>query len=146
MRRKTVISMLVGVVLISLMVRCEDPKKVEPNVDKPIEPKANESPKAGNIANTAEKEEKSNPKPAIKPETKQDEKSPPKDKVKQNEPAKPNENVSPNEQVPPNVDNANVQIHNPTEPEIPGSIMAGFYVFVALGFVAIVYITYRSFR
>lgn len=39
-----------------------------------------------------------------------------------------------------------VQKHDPSELEIPSSIITGFYVFVALGFVAIIYITFRSFR
>lgn len=152
MRRKTAISILVGVVLISLTVRCDDLQKVDKIVDKPIEPKADESPKAGNVANAVKKEEKAIPVPAIEPKPKQDENIPPKDKVKPNEKVKPDEEAKPNEKVPPvegvppNVDNANVQIHSPAEPEIPGSIMVGFYLFVALGFVAIVYITYRSFR
>lgn len=40
----------------------------------------------------------------------------------------------------------NPPVHSPVDIEIPASIMSGFYVFVALGFLAVVYITYRSFR
>jgi len=40
----------------------------------------------------------------------------------------------------------NPPIHSPANTEIPASIMSGFYAFVALGFLAVVYITYRSFR
>jgi len=40
----------------------------------------------------------------------------------------------------------NPPVHSPVNAEIPASIMSGFYAFVALGFLAVVYITYRSFR
>lgn len=40
----------------------------------------------------------------------------------------------------------NKQNYQSIDTEIPSSIMIGFYVFVALGFVAVIYITYRSFR
>lgn len=164
MRRKTIIS-IVGVVLISLTlthtVHCDDSKKIETNIDKQNVPNADESPKVDNVDSTVNKNVNVNPAPAIDTKPKPIEKGQPKEKEHPKEKEQPKDKEQPKEieqpkqieqpkekeKEQPNVDNVNAQNHSPAaDGDIPSSIMAGFYAFVALGFVAIVYITYRSFR